>query len=52
MHAEVPTTRDVLGHINITKDKREALLNQFERSGSMGKPYAKRVGLNYQTLAC
>jgi hypothetical protein len=55
MHADDPTTilkRDVLGRITITKAQREALLDSFERSGSMGKPYAKLVGLNYQTLAC
>ena len=55
MHADDPTTilkRDVLGRVTITKAQREALLDQFERSGLMGKPFAKLVGLNYQTFAC
>jgi hypothetical protein len=54
MHADEPTTipkRDVLGQVTITKARRKALLDQFERSGLMAKPFAKLVGLNYQTSA-
>ena len=55
MHADDPMTilkRDVLGRVTITKAQREALLDEFERSGLKGKPFAKLVGLNYQTFAC
>ena len=43
--------RDVLGRITISKARREALLDEFERSGLKGKPFARLVGVNYQTFA-
>jgi ferric-dicitrate binding protein FerR (iron transport regulator) len=43
--------RDVLGRVTITKEQREALLDEFERSGLKGKPFAKLVGVNYQSFA-
>ncbi len=54
MHANESTTilkRDVLGRITIPKARREALLDEFERSGLKGKPFAKLVGMNYSTFA-
>ena len=54
MHADESTTifkRDVLGRVTIPKAQREALLDEFERSGLKGKPFAKLVGVNYQTFA-
>jgi hypothetical protein len=50
MHADESTTilkRDVLGRVTITKAQRESLLDEFERSGLKGKPFARLVGLNY-----
>lgn len=43
--------RDVLGHATIPKAQREALLDEFERRGFKGKPFARLVGVNYQSFA-
>ena len=43
--------RDVLGRVTIPKAQREALLDEFERSGLKGKPFARLVGVNYQSFA-
>jgi hypothetical protein len=54
MHADESTTilkRDVLGRFTVSRAQREALLDEFERSGLKGKPFARLVGLNYQTFA-
>lgn len=42
---------DVLGRVHTPKARREALLEEFERSGVSGKKFAALVGVNYQTLA-
>jgi hypothetical protein len=42
---------DVLGRVRTPKARREALLEEFERSGVSGKKFAALVGVNYQTLA-
>jgi len=55
MFTHEPTTilkRDVLGRVTIPKAQREALLDEFERSGLKGKPFARLVGVNYQSFAC
>lgn len=49
--AEEVLRRDALGRVSISKDKREALLDEFERSGLKGGPFAKMAGVNYQTFA-
>ena len=51
-----PTTtvilkRDALGRVTLTQEKREALLDEFERSGMKGQPFARMAGVNYQTFA-
>ena len=54
MHADESTTilkRDVLGRFTVSRAQREALLDEFERSGLKGRPFARLVGLNYQTFA-
>jgi hypothetical protein len=54
MHDDKPTIphkRDILGRITTPKAQREALLDEFERSGLKGRPFAKLVGVNYQTFA-
>jgi hypothetical protein len=33
--------RDVLGRVTITKEQREALLDEFERSGLKGTPFVR-----------
>lgn len=54
MHADEPSEplkRDVSGRGTATKAQREALLDEFERSGLNGKPFARVAGVNYQTFA-
>ena len=43
--------QDVLVRVTLTRDKREALLDEFERSGMKGRPFARMAGVNYQTFA-
>jgi hypothetical protein len=43
--------RDVLGRVTTTVAHREALLDEFERSGMKGVPFARLAGVNYQTFA-
>ena len=35
--------RDALGRVTITREQREALLDEFERSGLKGMPFARMV---------
>jgi transposase-like protein len=42
---------DVLGRVRTPVERREALLEEFERSGVSGKKFAALVGVNYQTFA-
>jgi hypothetical protein len=37
----IPLKRNVLGRVFVPKAQREALLDEFERSGLKGKPSAK-----------
>jgi hypothetical protein len=49
-----PTTllkRDVLGRVTLPAAQREALLDEFDRSGMKGQPFAKLLGVNYPTFA-
>lgn len=43
--------RDALGRVTITREQREALLDEFERSGLKGQPFARMVGVTYATFA-
>ena len=43
--------RDALGRVTLTGEQREALLDEFERSGLKGKPFARLAGVNYPTFA-
>jgi hypothetical protein len=43
--------RDALGRVTVTREQREALLDEFERGGLKGKPFARLVGVNYPTFA-
>ena len=43
--------RDALGRVSTSRERREALLDEFERSGLKGAQFARAAGLNYQTFA-
>jgi hypothetical protein len=43
--------RDVLGRVTTPLAQKEALLDEFERSGMNGVQFAKWCGVNYQTFA-
>jgi transposase len=42
---------DVLGRVHTPRERREALLDEFEKSGATGMAFAKLIGVNYQTFA-
>ena len=42
---------DVLGRVRTPPERREALLDEFEKSGMSGAQFATFVGVKYQTLA-
>ncbi len=51
---EVPTQvikTDSLGRLRVTAQRREDLLDEFERSGLSGQKFAEVLGLKYQTFA-
>ncbi len=43
--------RDAVGRVSYTEQQREALLEEFERSGLKGTQFALAAGVKYQTLA-
>ena len=42
---------DALGRVKTPKERREALLDEFEKSGLTGQKFAEVVGIKYQTFA-
>lgn len=48
---EVVLKQDVLGRVKMPKERREQLLDEFERSGLSGQKFAAVVGIKYQTFA-
>lgn len=42
---------DTLGRVRTSKERRQAILDEFERSGVSGAQFAKITGLKYSTLA-
>ena len=42
---------DVLGRVQTPPERREALLDEFEKSGMSGAKFAAFIGIKYQTLA-
>ena len=42
---------DVLGRVRTPRMRREALVEEFEKSGVSAKKFAALVGVNYQTFA-
>jgi hypothetical protein len=54
MEGADPTTtlkRDALGRVALPRQKREALLDEFERGSLSGTQFARVAGINYQTFA-
>ena len=43
--------RDALGRVRTPRVRREALLEEFEKSGVSAKKFAALLGVNYQTFA-
>ena len=42
---------DVMGRALVSKQRREALLDEFEKSGMSGSSFAQWAGIKYQTFA-
>ncbi len=42
---------DARGHIRVPSERREALLDEFERSGLSGAKFARLAGIHYGTFA-
>jgi hypothetical protein len=42
---------DVLGRVKTPADRREKLLDEFEKSGLSGAKFAEMIGVKYQTFA-
>jgi hypothetical protein len=42
---------DVLGRVKTPRERREQLLDEFEKSGLTGQKFAALVGIKYQTFA-
>ncbi len=43
--------QDAVGRVSYTNQQREALLDEFERSGLKGSQFALAAGVKYQTFA-
>jgi hypothetical protein len=43
--------RDAVGRVSYRAEQREAILDEFERSGVKGAAFARLTGLQYQTFA-
>ena len=41
---------DTRGRVRVSRERREVLLAQFDKSGMTGKRFAAFAGINYQTL--
>lgn len=48
---EVVLKTDVLGRVKTPRERREQLLDEFERSGLSGCKYAELIGVKYSTFA-
>ena len=53
MHEFQPTIlkRDATGRVHYRREQREALLDEFERSGLKGAAFVRTVGISYPTFA-
>jgi transposase-like protein len=43
--------QDVRGRVRVAAERREALLDEFERSGASGAKFARLAGIKYATFA-
>jgi hypothetical protein len=43
--------RDKMGRVRVSRARREAMLNEFERGGTSGAQFADYVGIKYSTFA-
>ena len=43
---------DVKGRVQLRRERREALMAEFARSGMNGQQFAKWAGIKYSTFAC
>lgn len=43
--------QDVRGRVRVPEERREALLDEFERSGASGAKFARLAGSKYATFA-
>src|ERR1700675_791939 len=44
-------SRDARGRVLVSRERREALLEEYDRSGMSGVKFAQYVGIKYSTLA-
>jgi hypothetical protein len=44
-------SQDARGHVLVSRERREALLEEYDRSGMSGVKFAQYVGIKYSTLA-
>lgn len=44
-------SRDAQGRVLVSRERREALLEQYDRSGMSGVKFAEYIGIKYSTLA-
>jgi hypothetical protein len=52
--SDFPSTilkRDATGRVHCSREQREALLDEFERSGLKGAAFVRTVGISYPTFA-
>src|SRR6478735_4166226 len=45
-------SRDARGRVLVSRERREALLGEYDRSGMSGVKFAQYIGIKYSTLAC
>lgn len=48
---EILLKQDRLGRVKIPKEKKEAILAEYDRSGMSGQAFAKWAGITYSTFA-
>ena len=48
---KLPVTMDTKGRVRTSKEQRQIILAEFERSGISATQFAQRAGLKYSTLA-
>jgi hypothetical protein len=49
--AKLPVVLDAKGRVRVSKEQRQVILAEFERSGEAMPAFARRSGLKYSTLA-